>query len=60
MISMVFKKFPNITKSYFLKILKIIHVKSKMPFNRDCSYHLYWIIVKNRNGFIKKMRDKGI
>lgn len=31
-----------------------------MPFREDCSYHLYWIRVKNRDQFRKKMLDAGI
>ena len=46
------------------KIAKIydneISVNKKIPFNKDCSYHIYWIIVKNRNEFIKKMSSSGI
>ena len=32
----------------------------KMPFQKDCSYHLYWILVKNRSEFINKMKLNGI
>jgi len=39
---------------------KEIHIKSKMPFNPDCSYHLYWVQVKNRQNFMKKMLAQGI
>jgi len=31
-----------------------INVDSKMPYQNSCSYHFYWILVKNRN----KIRDK--
>ena len=31
-----------------------------MPLTKDCSYHLYWIQVKNQNSFRKKMGEKGI
>jgi len=31
-----------------------------MPFSMDCSYHLYWIRVKNRDQFRKKMLEAGI
>jgi len=37
-----------------------INVTSKMPFNKDCSYHLYWILISNRDDFIKKMEKNGI
>jgi len=50
--------------SFRRKIAKIydndIVVDKKIPFNKDCSYHIYWIIVKNRNKFIKKMSSSGI
>ena len=31
-----------------------------MLFNENCSYHLYWIQVKNRNQFMKRMDLAGI
>ena len=31
-----------------------------MPFNENCSYHLYWILVKNRQKFREKLFKKGI
>ena len=31
-----------------------------MPFNKDCSYHFYWILVKNRRIFRKKLHQFGI
>ena len=39
---------------------KEINLVKKIPFNSDCSYHLYWIRVKNRKEFMKKMQEKGI
>jgi dTDP-4-amino-4,6-dideoxygalactose transaminase len=41
----------NIAKRYNSEL----NVLQKMPLNEDCSYHLYWIRVKNRNQFIKRM-----
>lgn len=32
----------------------------KMPFNKDCSYNFYWLLVNNRNNFMKKMKGKNI
>ncbi len=32
----------------------------KMPYSKDCSYHLYWILVKNRTKFRKQMKECGI
>lgn len=37
-----------------------IDIEQKMPFNKECSYHLYWIQVKNRDGFMKKMTKNNI
>ena len=32
----------------------------KMPFDKNCSYHIFWIRVKKRNEFMKKMLENGI
>ena len=37
-----------------------IKINSKMQFDKHCSYHLYWILVKNRNEFQKRMNEHGI
>ena len=34
---------------------KEINLEGKMPFDENCSYHLYWIMVKNRKRFMEKM-----
>tara|TARA_Y100000310_G_C20703955_1_gene832906 strand:+ start:12953 stop:14050 length:1098 start_codon:yes stop_codon:yes gene_type:complete len=39
---------------------KQINSETKMPLDLNCSYHLYWILVKNRTKFIKKMNENGI
>jgi len=39
---------------------KEINLENKMPYNNDCSYHMYWIRVKNRSKFIKKLKNIGI
>ena len=31
-----------------------------MPFDRFCSYHFYWIMVKNREKIMKKLKQNGI
>ena len=46
----------NIAKFYD----KEIDVEHKIPFDKRCSYHLYWICVKNRNKFRKELKNKGI
>ena len=38
----------------------LINLESKMSFNKNCSYHLFWIRVKNRKNFMKKMKNDGI
>ena len=42
------------------KFHKEINVERKMPLRKECSYHFYWILVKNRDEFRKKMTDVGI
>jgi len=46
----------NIAKKYSQEI----KLKSKMPFDKNCSYHLYWILVKNREKFRKKLSENSI
>jgi len=46
----------EIAKRYFQEL----EVGDKMQFNNDSSYHLYWILVKNRNEFMKNMSQQGI
>ena len=31
-----------------------------MPYNEDCNYHLYWILVKDRDRFREKLSKNGI
>jgi len=46
------------------KIAKIysknIKLTTKMPYDPNCCYHLFWIRVKNRDDFMKKMNKAGI
>jgi dTDP-4-amino-4,6-dideoxygalactose transaminase len=37
-----------------------LKTERKMPFISDCSYHFYWICVKNRDRFMKKLQNAGI
>ena len=46
----------KIAKKYEQKI----NLESKIPFDKNCSYHIYWILVKNRTNFIKKMNENKI
>ena len=42
------------------KYFEQISLDKKMPFNKECSYHFYWIRVQNRGKFRKKLLEKGI
>ena len=46
----------KIAKKYVSKI----NIQQKMQFNENCSYHLYWILVKNRKKFREKLFEHGI
>ena len=46
----------NISKRYVTEL----KIENKMPYSDDYSYHFYWIRVKNRIKFMKKMLEKGI
>ena len=37
-----------------------MNVEQKMPYSIDSVYHFYWILVKNREKFIDKMKKNGI
>lgn len=37
-----------------------INLESKMLYDNDCSYHFYWILVKNRNELRKKLLRNNI
>ncbi|KAG2477643.1 MAG: Glutamine--scyllo-inositol aminotransferase [Nitrosopumilales archaeon] len=54
------EKTNNIRRKIAKRYSKEIQVEFKMLFNKDCSYHLYWIQVKNRDRFIKQMEKRGI
>jgi perosamine synthetase len=57
------KKIDNLNKKRFKiaeKYYNEIKCTDKMPISKECSYHLYWILVKNRNKFLKNMNEKGI
>ena len=46
----------KIAKEYCKKI----NLENKMPLEEGCSYHLYWVKVKKRSNFMKKMHSFGI
>jgi perosamine synthetase len=37
-----------------------IGISDKMQFSKDCSYHFYWIKVKKREKFMKKLKENKI
>jgi dTDP-4-amino-4,6-dideoxygalactose transaminase len=53
-------KLNNIRKKTANRYSKEIKIEHKMPFNKECSYHFYWVIVKKRKNFMKKMSENGI
>ncbi len=50
----------NIRRKTAKRYHKEIELEQKMPFNEECSYHFYWIQVKNRDHFMKKMSEENI
>ena len=50
------KKRYDIAKRYHEEL----NIDKKMPLDKHSSYHLYWIRVKNREKFMKKMMNSGI
>jgi len=54
----------NKTNSFRKKIAKKYHdeisLENKMPYDKNCSYHFYWIRVKSRTKFRKTLFEKGI
>ena len=53
-------KLNKIRKKIAKKYFKNINLELKMPFDENCSYHLYWILIKNRENFRQKLANKGI
>ncbi len=53
-------KINKIRKNIAKRYSKEIDIENKMFFSNDCSYHFYWIRVKNRKKFMKKMLENGI
>jgi dTDP-4-amino-4,6-dideoxygalactose transaminase len=50
------KKRYDIAKRYSVEL----NLNKKMPLDKDSSYHLYWIRVKNRKEFMENMMKSGI
>jgi dTDP-4-amino-4,6-dideoxygalactose transaminase len=50
------EKRKRIAKRYYDEIC----LEKKMTYNKNCCYHFYWILVKNRSQFRKNMHKRGI
>ena len=50
----------NVRKKIAKRYFQEIKSEAKMQFDKDCSYHFYWILVKNRNKFRKKLSENGV
>jgi len=50
----------SIRKKIAKRYSKEIGLDTKMPFNNECSYHFYWIQVRKRDDFMKKMQENNI
>ena len=48
-------KLNSIRKKIVKRYCEEIKLDTKMQYDKNCSYHLYWILVKNRNEFRKKL-----
>jgi len=48
-------KLNSIRKKIVKRYYQEIKLDTKMQYSKNCSYHLYWILVKNRNEFRKKL-----
>ena len=48
-------KLNSIRKKIAKRYCQEIKLNTKMQYDKNCSYHLYWILVKNRNEFRKKL-----
>jgi len=55
-IEKLIKKRKEIGKKYHEGIKQV----QKMSFEKNCSYHLFWIQVNNRDQFMKQMLENGI
>lgn len=53
-------KMNNHRKKIALRYHEELQIENKMNFDKNCSYHIFWIRVKNKNNFIKRMAERGI
>ena len=50
----------NYRKKIAYRYHKELNIENKIPFDKNCVYHIFWIQVKDRLKFMKKMSSKGI
>lgn len=50
----------NKRKEMAKRYSKEIELERKMPFDKECAYHFYWVLVKKREEFMKKMAENNI
>jgi len=53
-------KMNSMRKKIAKKYYNEINLDYKMSYDKNCVYHFYWIMVKNRNKFRKKLANSGI
>ena len=56
----ILDKMNRIRRNIVRRYTKEINLGKKMPFDKNCVYHFYWILIKNRKQFRKKMQEFGI
>jgi len=54
------EKMNSIRKKIARRYSEEITIKEKMPFDENCSYHLYWIQITNRTKFMEIMKNNDI
>jgi len=42
------------------RFCKELKAEQTIPYTKNCIYHIFWILVKNRKSFMKKMFDFGV
>jgi len=53
-------KMNKMRKKIAKRYSKELKIETKMSYNNDSSYHIYWIQVKNRKKFMQEMKQHGI
>lgn len=47
-------------KSIAKRYSQELDIEYKMPFDQNCSYHFFWVMVKNRTEFMMNMKKHGV